>query len=236
MSDQQHLIDKISRIRIRECRYWKEHCFGLNAERLVDKAIDLRCIGSMAGDNNRPTPFICLLFKMLQLMPNLEIISEFIHNEEFKYLRALACFYLRLVGKPEQVFELLEPLLLSDYRKLVHLDRNQYEIITMDQFIEELLTKNICCEVALPRLPSRNELVRQHRVSDKVRNSTLRAQFQAMYETSSESESDSEQQQNSNSEEDLDDDSSSNSNQDDDEVQNNTNSSSNTNIKRQKLS
>ena len=35
----QFLIEKIIRSRIYECRYWKEECFALTAELLVDKAL-----------------------------------------------------------------------------------------------------------------------------------------------------------------------------------------------------
>ena len=38
----QFLIEKIIRSRIYECRYWKEECFALTAELLVDKALGFR--------------------------------------------------------------------------------------------------------------------------------------------------------------------------------------------------
>ena len=38
----QFLIEKIIRSRIYECRYWKEECFALTAELLVDKALELK--------------------------------------------------------------------------------------------------------------------------------------------------------------------------------------------------
>ena len=40
----QFLIEKIIRSRIYECRYWKEECFALTAELLVDKALELKVI------------------------------------------------------------------------------------------------------------------------------------------------------------------------------------------------
>ena len=42
---------------------------------------------------------------------------EFIKNEDFKYVRALGAFYMRMVGKALDVYQYLEPL-LNDYRKL----------------------------------------------------------------------------------------------------------------------
>ena len=82
----QHLIEKIMRNRIYESTYWKEQCFGLTTETLVDKAIDLQYFGGTFGGNQQPTPFLCLLLKMLQLQPEVEIVQEFIQNEEYKYV------------------------------------------------------------------------------------------------------------------------------------------------------
>jgi len=80
----QYLVEKIIRSRIYECRYWKEDCFALTAELIVDKAVELKCIGGVSGGNIRPTPFLCLILKMLQICPEKDIIVEFIKNEEFK--------------------------------------------------------------------------------------------------------------------------------------------------------
>lgn len=89
---------------------------------------------------------MCLALKLLQLQPEREIILEYLRAEEFKsvpktrcpyscsttrlglasdpthfcayrYLRALAAFYVRLTFDPVNVYEILEPL-LDDYRKI----------------------------------------------------------------------------------------------------------------------
>lgn len=83
----QHLIEKIMRNRIYASVYWKEQCFGLTSETLVDKAIELAYFGGTFGGNQQPTPFLCLLLKMLQLQPEIEVVREFIQNEEYKYVR-----------------------------------------------------------------------------------------------------------------------------------------------------
>ena len=49
--------------------------------------------------------------------PEKQIIIELIKNEEYKYVRALGAFYLRLTGKPIDIYQYLEPL-YNDYRKL----------------------------------------------------------------------------------------------------------------------
>ena len=69
--------------------YWKEHCFGLTAESLVDKAVELTHLGGTYGGQRKPTNFMCLLLKLLQLQPEKEIIVEFIKNEDYKYVRLL---------------------------------------------------------------------------------------------------------------------------------------------------
>ncbi len=87
------------------------------AELLVDKAMELRFVGGTYAGNIKPSPFLCLTLKMLQIQPDKDIIIEFIKNEDFKYVRALGAFYLRLTGSSMDCFKYLEPL-LNDYRKI----------------------------------------------------------------------------------------------------------------------
>lgn len=54
------------------------------AELMVDKAMELRYIGGVYGGNVKPSPFLCLLLKMLQIQPDKDIVIEFIKNEDFK--------------------------------------------------------------------------------------------------------------------------------------------------------
>lgn len=53
------------------------------AESLIDKADQLTCIGGQYG-NQKPTEFLCLTLKLLQLQPEKEIIIDFIRNEDSK--------------------------------------------------------------------------------------------------------------------------------------------------------
>ena len=80
----QYLIEKIIRTRIYDSIFWKEQCFGLSAELIVDKGMELRYIGGIYAGNIKPTPFLCLTLKMLQLQPDKEIAIEFIRQEEYK--------------------------------------------------------------------------------------------------------------------------------------------------------
>ncbi|TIB92827.1 PRP38-domain-containing protein [Wallemia mellicola] len=156
----QHLIENVIRQRIYESAYWKEQCFALTAETIIDKAVEMQSIGGVYG-NLRPLPFICLLLKLLQLQPEPEIILEYLQAVEFKYLRALAAMYTRLCFNSYQVFDILEPL-LQDYRKLRLRNNSGYHITHMDEFVDELLTEERVCDIILPRLTKRDVLEQVH--------------------------------------------------------------------------
>ncbi|KAF8369904.1 hypothetical protein HHK36_032070 [Tetracentron sinense] len=47
----QNLVEKILRSKIYQTMYWKEQCFGLTAETLVDKAMKLNHLGDTFGSN-----------------------------------------------------------------------------------------------------------------------------------------------------------------------------------------
>merc|ERR1712054_726227 len=108
-TDPQNNIEYIVRKRIYESMYWKEFCFGLSAETLIDNAVELNCVGGTVGGYRRPTNFICLVLKMLQIQPQKEVYFELILNEDYKYVRILGAFYLRLVGKGAEIYRYLEP-------------------------------------------------------------------------------------------------------------------------------
>ena len=89
----QNLIEKILRSKIYGDAYWKEHCFALTAETIVDHMMELDHVGGTFGGNVRPTPFVCLILKLLQIQPEKEIIVEFIKNEEYKWVFP-ACLFI----------------------------------------------------------------------------------------------------------------------------------------------
>lgn len=151
----QNLVEKIVRSKIYQNTYWKEQCFGLTAETLVDKAMELDHLGGTFGGNRKPTPFICLVMKMLQIQPEKEIVVEFIKNEDYKYVRILGAFYLRLTGTVADVYQYLEPL-YNDYRKLRQkLSDGNYSLTHVDEVIGLLLTSDYSCDIALPRIQKR---------------------------------------------------------------------------------
>jgi len=152
----QSLVETVVRNRIYESAYWKEHCFALTAESIIDKALELLCIGGVYG-NQRPTEFLCLLLKLLQIQPEKEILVEYLQADEFKYLRALAAMYIRMTFRAVEVYEMLEPL-LKDYRKLRYRDMAGYTLTFMDEFVDQLITEERVCDIILPRLAKRQVL------------------------------------------------------------------------------
>ncbi|XP_049881352.1 pre-mRNA-splicing factor 38 [Pectinophora gossypiella] len=164
----QYLVEKIIRSRIYDSKYWKEECFALTAELLVDKAMELRYIGGVHGGFIYPTPFLCLVLKMLQIQPEKDIVVEFIKNEEFKYVRALGAFYMRLTGTSVDCYKYLEPL-YNDNRKLRRQNREgQFEIVHMDEFIDDLLREERLCDVILPRIQKRHILEENNELETKI--------------------------------------------------------------------
>ncbi|XP_021298389.1 pre-mRNA-splicing factor 38 [Herrania umbratica] len=151
----QNLVEKIVRSKIYQNTYWKEQCFGLTAETLVDKAMELDHIGGTYGGNRKPTPFMCLVMKMLQIQPEKDIVVEFIKNDDYKYVRILGAFYLRLTGTDTDVYRYLEPL-YNDYRKLRQKSPDgNFSLTHVDEVIDELLTRDYSCDIALPRIKKR---------------------------------------------------------------------------------
>ncbi|KAL0422068.1 UNVERIFIED_CONTAM: Pre-splicing factor 38 [Sesamum latifolium] len=117
--------------------------------------MELDHLGGTHGGNRKPTPFMCLVMKMLQIQPDKEIVVEFIKNPEYKYVRVLGAFYLRLTGTDVDVYRYLEPL-YNDYRKLRQkLNDGKFTLTHVDEFIDELLTKDYSCDIALPRIKKR---------------------------------------------------------------------------------
>ena len=161
------LVEKIVRQRIYKAVYWNEKCTGLNEETLVDRAVELNHVGGTYGGSRRPADFLCLVLKMLQMKPDPEIVLEFIRQTDHKYARALGAYYWRLTAIPKAVYQELEPL-LADYRKLRVRDVHGWKLITIDMFVEELLTQTHSCHLSLPTIPPRATLERAMLIEPRV--------------------------------------------------------------------
>lgn len=174
-------IETATRDRVTDSLYWKEQCFGLNAATLLDRAVEVTYIGGTYGVGMKPTPFLCLAFKLLTIVPDREIVLEYLHRggEEWKYLRALAAFYIRLTFDPAEIYKTLEPF-LEDSRKLRRRRKEVYVLTYMDEFVDELLTKNRSMGTALWPMPSRQALEDLDQL--EPRESPLQEELDAMDE------------------------------------------------------
>ncbi|KAI1379007.1 PRP38-domain-containing protein [Hypoxylon crocopeplum] len=154
------IMEKAVRERIVDSYFWKEQCFGVNEADVVDRVVDhVSFVGGTYGDTQKPTPFLCLAFKLLQLAPDDSVLEEYLSfgGDKFKYLRVLACFYVRLTRRAENVFKVLEPF-LEDRRKLRRKGRAGTSLTYVDQFVDDLLTKDRVCATSLWQMPKREIL------------------------------------------------------------------------------
>ncbi|XVF49008.1 hypothetical protein PTKIN_Ptkin03bG0234300 [Pterospermum kingtungense] len=157
--DPQNLVEKIVRYKISQTLYWKNQCLGLTAATLVNRAMELDHVGGTFGCNRKPTSFLCLVLKMLEIQPDKDIVVEFIKNDNYEYVRVLGALYLRLTGTDADIYSYLEPL-YNDYRRLrLKLPDGKFGSTHVDEFIDELLTKDYSCDIALPCLTKRWILV-----------------------------------------------------------------------------
>lgn len=165
-----HLLEEGVRNRITSSYYFKEQCFGVNEATLCDRAVALRYVGGTYADGLRATPFICLILKMLQLHLEREIVDEYLNagGEDFKYLRALAAFYVRLTSETsEDVYKRLEPF-LNDARKLRVRGNNGFRLTFMDEFVDSLLVKDRVCATSLWKLVPRETLEEEDKLEERV--------------------------------------------------------------------
>jgi len=154
----QYLVDRIVRLKIHNDAYWKEFCFALTNETLIDQAAELDYVAGTYGGRRRPAKFLCLLLKMLQIQPDDDVVMEYIKQPDLKYLRALGVVYLRLTGRAKVVYETLEPL-YADYRKLRYRNiQGKLSLIHMDELIDWLFNEETIVDVTMPALPKREIL------------------------------------------------------------------------------
>lgn len=128
----------------------------ITSAQVLERAVDnLKYLGGTYGSKIDPTPFLCLVLKLLQIQPQKEIVYLYIEQSDFKYLRALGAFYLRLVGSSKEIYTKLEPL-YNDYRKLRMMSPQRvHSVVHMDEFIDNLLREEKVLNISLPRLTKR---------------------------------------------------------------------------------
>ncbi|CDF35319.1 unnamed protein product [Chondrus crispus] len=153
-TDPQNLLEPSLRHSVYLSRFWNESCFGVTLADVVPLAARLDRISAVTAP---PTPFLCLLLKLLQLSPEEPEIAVFLTQNDFKYARLLGAFYVRLALPPPRVYALLEPL-LADLRKIVVREgaSAEHAIVHVDELIDRLLREHLVVGITLPRLPPRH--------------------------------------------------------------------------------
>lgn len=154
------IMEKAVMDRIVDSYFYKEQCFAVNEADIVDRVVEhVSFIAGTLGMEQKPSPFLCLAFKLLELGPSDEVIQEYLQygGEKFKYLRALAVFYVRMTRASKEVYEMLEPF-LADKRKLRRKKRAGTSLTYMDEFVDELLTQERVCATSFKMLTKREIL------------------------------------------------------------------------------
>ncbi len=143
------------RARIYESPFWKEHCFALSASTILPLAVSLHHIGGLVG-LQRPSHFLCLLQKLLQIQPEASIVQAYLDAKEFKYLRALAAFLHTADVQVDGYLSMLEPLLEDGSKLRWRGSGGEYEVVHMDEWVDMLLREERVCDIILPRLTKRD--------------------------------------------------------------------------------
>ncbi|KAG5978473.1 hypothetical protein E4U55_006184 [Claviceps digitariae] len=154
------IMEKAVRDRIIESHFYIEQCFALNEADIVDRVVEhVSFVGGTYGDSQKPSPFLCLAFKLLELGPSDDILHEYLSfgGDQFKYLRALASFYYRMTRQAKDVYQTLEPF-LEDRRKLRRKGRTGTSLTYVDEFVDDLLVKERVCATSLWKMPRREIL------------------------------------------------------------------------------
>lgn len=151
--DPQTLIEKIIRERIYTCKFWTESCEPYEVTSVLNLANNLDHIGGVFS-NTKPCPFLCLVLKLLQIQPSLEVVLQQLSSKN-RYCSCLFALYLRMVAEPLVIYENLE-LMLACYSKVkMRKSDGTFYISTVDQFIDSLLQEDRVLDVILPRIQSR---------------------------------------------------------------------------------
>ena len=83
-------------------------------------------------------------------------------------MRALGAFYMRLIATSTELYKYLEPLYV-DYRKMKRMTKDaKFQLIHVDEFIDELLHGERVCDITLPRIQKRYVLEELNELEARV--------------------------------------------------------------------
>ena len=151
-------IDPITKEKVVRSLYWTQRCARLDVLGVCEAAIDLQFVGGVVGEYRTPTPYLCLLYRLLELGPTTETIEAMWKQEVHKYLRVMALHYARLVAskKPHGAAEaktMLAEVMEADYRKIKsrQLD-GKFVLVHVDEVCELLLNERDWFGINIPAM------------------------------------------------------------------------------------
>lgn len=171
-----YLVETIIRNRIKDSIFYKQHLYLTNEQTILPVIITHVKFINGLDSNNRPSPFICCLLRLLEINPSNDIINLYLNHTEFKYLICLTLLLIRLTKKSVQVYSILDNY-WTNYSKLrVLLPTPEfingvpvnYTLSYMDKFVDELLRNERVVDLILPRLEKRNRLVDKGLIGERV--------------------------------------------------------------------
>lgn len=171
-----YLVETIIRHRIKDSIFYKQYLYLTNEQTILPVIIKhVKYIGGL-DSNNRPSPFICCLLRLLEINPSSDIINLYLTQLEFKYLVCLALLFIRLTRSSQEIYSVFDNY-WTNYSKLRTLLQTpefingmpiNYSVTYMDQFIDDLLRKQRVVDLILPRVEKRSKLVDSGLVADRV--------------------------------------------------------------------
>lgn len=179
VTNKAYLIEAIIRHRIQDSIFYKQYLYLTNEATIIPIIIDqVKYIGGTDA-NGRPSPFLCCLLRLLELDPSQDILNIYqnqLNYQEFKYLTSIVLIYYRLTLNNHMVYNLLDDY-YQDYRKLLFKlkvpefdDKNlpiKYRLTYMDEWVDDLLTKERVIDIQLPRLLPRLHFLQKNLVKPR---------------------------------------------------------------------
>lgn len=172
------LVEPIVRHRVQDSLFYKQYLHLSNEQTILQVIVDqVHYIGG-TDSNNRPSPFLCCLVRLLEIEPSPEIVDLYLSQngyQEFKYLTALALIYNRMVMGSRFFVDF--DRYITDYRKL-RVQNKQFKMVNdlpvrylikhMDEWVDDLLENERVVDIKIPHLAPRLFYVERDEAQERV--------------------------------------------------------------------
>lgn len=111
------VFDPATRYRITHSRGMVKTCSQQPLLWVVERLIELPFLGGFTGPQQKVELFVCLLFRLIQILPAPPLVLAMLRQDVHKYLRVAAMVFIRLLGGPLHLRE-AKKVALEDYRKI----------------------------------------------------------------------------------------------------------------------